>query len=97
MQLSLHFSAPTPIARIADREPANGVSVPGRLSDIRVASMDQRLSTREVVLIVGVNRSTIFRWVKAGRFPAKHHSGGWIRSEVQRWLTEHATDDDFTE
>ncbi|MEJ1962899.1 MAG: AlpA family phage regulatory protein [Gammaproteobacteria bacterium] len=68
-----------------------------RLLDIRLGSMDQRLSTRDVVLVVGVNRSTIFRWTKIGRFPQRHKSGGWLRSDVERWLAEHAGEDDFAD
>jgi predicted DNA-binding transcriptional regulator AlpA len=50
-----------------------------------------------VVLVVGVNRSTIFRWRKAGRFPQKHKSGGYLRSDIEKWLAEHADDEDFAE
>src|SRR5437764_11482769 len=52
----------------------------------RLAPLDQRMSTAEVLRVVGVNRSTLFRWTKSGRFPGKHVSGGWLRSDVERWL-----------
>ncbi|TLY99866.1 MAG: helix-turn-helix domain-containing protein [Gammaproteobacteria bacterium] len=52
----------------------------------RLPSLDQRMSTAEVLRVVGVNRSTLFRWTKRGRFPGKHVSGGWLRSDVERWL-----------
>jgi len=52
----------------------------------RFAGMDARLSTSEVVRVVGVNRSTLFRWCKKGAFPQKHISGGWLRSDIERWF-----------
>ena len=54
----------------------------------RLGALDQRMSTAEVLRVVGVNRSTLFRWTKRGRFPRKHVSGGWLRSDVERWLAE---------
>jgi predicted DNA-binding transcriptional regulator AlpA len=49
--------------------------------------LDQRMPTREVLRIVGVNRSTVFRWIRKGLFPQKHVAGGWLRSDVERWLS----------
>ncbi len=95
VQLPLLFSPPKPIETVAPKGAA--VSTMKRLLDIRLGSMDQRLSTRDVVLVVGVNRSTIFRWTKIGRFPQRHKSGGWLRSDVERWLAEHAGEDDFAD
>jgi predicted DNA-binding transcriptional regulator AlpA len=54
----------------------------------RFANMDQRMTTADVLRVVGVDRSTIFRWVKRGIFPSRHASGGWLRSEVETWLAE---------
>lgn len=94
VQLSLHFSPPKPVP-VPTNHKSSTLEMLKRLPDIRLGSMDQRLSTRDVVLIVGVNRSTIFRWTKAGRFPQKHKSGGWLRSDIEKWLAEHAGDEDF--
>jgi predicted DNA-binding transcriptional regulator AlpA len=49
--------------------------------------LDQRMPTREVLRIIGVNRSTVFRWIQKGLFPQKHAAGGWLRSDVERWLS----------
>jgi predicted DNA-binding transcriptional regulator AlpA len=46
------------------------------------------MSTSEVLRVLGVNRSTLFRWTKRGRFPRKHALGGWLRFEVEFWLRE---------
>lgn len=56
----------------------------------RLAGMDARMSTSDVVRIVGVNRSTLFRWCKKGLFPPKHISGGWLRSDVEKWFAAKA-------
>lgn len=56
----------------------------------RFAGMDARMSTSDVVRVVGVNRSTLFRWCKKGLFPPKHISGGWLRSDVENWFTSKA-------
>lgn len=47
------------------------------------------VTTREVLRMVGVDRSTLYRWRIKRRFPPKHKSGGWLRSDVEKWLTEH--------
>ena len=52
----------------------------------RFAGMDTRMSTSDVVRVVGVNRSTLFRWCKKGIFPSKHISGGWLRSDIEKWF-----------
>lgn len=51
-----------------------------------------RLTVREVLKIVPIDRSTLFRWVKNGRFPKRHKAGGWLRADIERWLTEHEGD-----
>lgn len=35
---------------------------------------------------VGRNRSTIWRWVKSGRFPAPFEVGGFDEAEVDVWF-----------
>ena len=54
----------------------------------RLPPLDQRMSTAEVLRVVGIHRTTLFRWTNDGRFPRKHSSGGWLRSEVESWLAE---------
>lgn len=52
----------------------------------RITQLDQRMTTAEVLRVVGVHRATLFRWRRKGTFPAKHVSGGWLRSDIERWL-----------
>jgi predicted DNA-binding transcriptional regulator AlpA len=54
----------------------------------RIAGIDQVLSTRDIEQITGRHRCTIYRWVCAGKFPAKRAGGGrgWLRSDIECWL-----------
>jgi prophage regulatory protein len=48
------------------------------------------LRIHEVEDRVGVTRSTIARWEKAGKFPARRQLGrgaiGWLETEINEWL-----------
>jgi len=48
------------------------------------------LRIQEVEDRVGVTRSTIDRWEKAGKFPARRQLGegavGWLETEIDEWL-----------
>jgi predicted DNA-binding transcriptional regulator AlpA len=63
---------------------------PNRAQNVRIAALDQILTTRDVVAIVGHHRCTLFRWMSAGQFPHKHQfrgrKVGWLRSEIEKWL-----------
>jgi predicted DNA-binding transcriptional regulator AlpA len=81
LQLPLALSLPFAITT----RPKDSRSVRRSAFD-RIEGMDARLSTAEVVRIVGVNRSTLFRWMKKGTFPPKHLCGGWRKSDIEIWL-----------
>jgi predicted DNA-binding transcriptional regulator AlpA len=49
--------------------------------------LDSRMNTAEVQRVTGVHRTTLYRWTRTGDFPGKHHSGGWLRSDVELWLS----------
>jgi prophage regulatory protein len=53
--------------------------------------MDKILRQGEVEEIVGLSRTTIWRMVRAGRFPAKVRlslrARGWLLSDIEAWLT----------
>ena len=80
-QLLLLLQAPRP-------KPKPRRAVNGKSDRPRILALDQRMSTAEVLRVVGVNRSTLFRWIQKGRFPRKHASGGWLRSDIELWLAE---------
>lgn len=84
LQLSLIFDAP--LAEALRSPPTQGVPTNTALQ--RFAHLDQRMTTTDVLRVVGVNRSTIFRWVKRGIFPQRHVCGGWLRSDVEKWLAD---------
>ena len=46
----------------------------------------------EVLRMTGLCRTTIWRWTKAGRFPAPVRLGsrhiGWQRSDVEKWIND---------
>ena len=83
-QLALTFEPPKEPAP----RPSRTEKPPANTAIQRFATLDQRMSTTDVLRVVGVNRSTIFRWVKRGLFPQRHASGGWLRSDVEHWLSE---------
>ncbi|MDD5323826.1 MAG: AlpA family phage regulatory protein [Polaromonas sp.] len=49
---------------------------------------------RDVVRITALSRSTIYRRIAEGRFPAPIHLGGkasgWARGALQRWINDPA-------
>ena len=51
---------------------------------------DRILKLNDVVEITGASVSTINRWEKAGKFPARKKLGikamGWLASDIQKWM-----------
>ena len=91
-QLPLVLKVPSKLAAPVDVEPT---STRPPTTD-RLAGLDQRISTREILRIVGVNRSTIFRWRKRNLFPEKYQ-GGYRRSDVEAWLAGDWAESKFTD
>ena len=52
--------------------------------------MEKLMRLSELKKCLGVSRSTIYRWIKKGQFPAPYHlSSGtvaWKASEIIDWL-----------
>lgn len=50
------------------------------------------LKRAEVVVLVGMGYSTIWRLEREGKFPARRKLSagrvGWVRSEVESWMQE---------
>jgi predicted DNA-binding transcriptional regulator AlpA len=89
MQLALPFFAtPAPTERGTARGADRASQTPSQKPLARLPTLD-RLTVREVLKVVPINRSTLFRWVNNGRFPKRHKAGGWLRSDIEKWLTEH--------
>lgn len=50
---------------------------------------DGLIRTPELLRLIPVNRRTILRWHKAGKFPAPVRIGSccaWVRAEVEAWI-----------
>ena len=49
----------------------------------------------EVLDLTGVSRATIWRWMRAGKFPARRRLGpnvvAWVSEEVAEWLANRPT------
>jgi prophage regulatory protein len=49
------------------------------------------LSRREVMDRIGVSYSTLWSWMRNGKFPRSREVGGkiaWIEAEVDRWIAD---------
>ena len=90
-----------PLSVKKSRPPRRSAVVRGQRSERslseRVAGIDQVLSTRDIERITGRHRCTVYRWVCAGTFPPKRAGGGrgWLRSDVERWLSGGASSQGF--
>lgn len=53
-------------------------------------SPDHVLRPNDVCLILSIAHSTLYQWIKMGRFPPQRELGprsvGWPASEVYEWL-----------
>ena len=53
---------------------------------------DTYLKRQQIEAKLDVSRATIYRWTKAGKFPAGSHLGEnmvrWKSSQVEAWLAE---------
>jgi predicted DNA-binding transcriptional regulator AlpA len=90
-QFQLMFPIAGPAAVKSTTAPRSSNHPQGhRVLNDRIAALDQILTTRDVVAIVGHHRCTLFRWMSAGQFPHKHafrgRKVGWLRSDIEKWL-----------
>lgn len=57
--------------------------------------MTKYLRIGEILELTGVSRATIWRWTRAGTFPARHRLGpnaiAWVAEEVAEWLANRPT------
>ncbi len=52
---------------------------------------DELIRLPELLRLVPVHRGTIWRWHRAGQFPAPVRIGSkpaWVRSEVDAWIAD---------
>jgi prophage regulatory protein len=57
-----------------------------------MSNPDRILRLKEVLARVGLSRSTVYAWMKEGKFPAQvklgRHLVGWSDKSVSAWLNE---------
>lgn len=50
------------------------------------------LRENQILAMIPVDRTTIWRWEKKGDFPKRRKLGsntvGWLKSEVQQWMKD---------
>ena len=54
-------------------------------------TLDRILRRKAVLQIVPVGRTTLWRWIRAGKFPAPEDFNGvqgWRASKLQEWMRE---------
>lgn len=89
-QLALAIEAPTERASASRKpEPVVVSSAPSRGNAASAA--DAILRTPDVVRMVNHHRCTLYRWMRAGKFPRRHRGKGWKRSEIERWFASDAS------
>ena len=74
-----------PLSRPSARRP----SAASPEAEETAQQLQPMLTVRDVLLFTRRHRSTIYRWIRAGRFPApRTHEGhpiGWARSDIEEW------------
>lgn len=52
--------------------------------------MRRIIRLKEVIRVCGIGRSTVYLWMKQGRFPLSRRIGGgrvgWDSKEIERWV-----------
>ena len=53
--------------------------------------MEKYLNIKEIASRLGLGRDTLYRWIRAGKFPRGRHFGAshrWALSEIESWEAE---------
>ena len=56
--------------------------------------MSKIIRPKTLMNLIGVSRSTIWRWEQEGKLPPKiiisDRVGGWRASDIEKWLEDHS-------
>jgi prophage regulatory protein len=64
----------------------------GHLSPVAPPALERLIGRKEVLLLIGISNATLWRWIKAGRFPAPLKIGkkkvAWRSSVLAHWIAQ---------
>ena len=57
-----------------------------------VPALERLIGRKEVLILIGISNATLWRWIKAGRFPAPLKIGkkkvAWRSSVLATWIAQ---------
>ena len=57
-----------------------------------VPALERLIGRKEVLILIGISNATLWRWIKAGRFPAPLKIGqkkvAWRSSVLAHWIAQ---------
>ena len=57
-----------------------------------VPALERLIGRKETLLLIGISNATLWRWIKAGRFPAPMKIGkkkvAWRSSVLAQWIAQ---------
>ena len=67
----------------------------GLLSPAAPPALERLIGRKEVLILIGISNATLWRWIKAGRFPAPMKIGkkkvAWRSSVLATWIAQRTT------
>ena len=67
--------------------PTDGLYKPGRTT-----ALERLIGRKEALILIGISNATLWRWIKAGRFPAPMKIGkkkvAWRSSVLATWIAQ---------
>ncbi|MEQ1671441.1 MAG: AlpA family phage regulatory protein [Hyphomicrobium sp.] len=58
-------------------------------------ALERLISRKETLILIGISNATLWRWIKAGRFPAPLKIGkkkvAWRSSVLAEWIAQRTT------
>ncbi len=66
--------------------------IDGPFSPAAPPPLERLIGRKEVLMLIGISNATLWRWIKAGRFPAPMKIGkkkvAWRSSVLAHWITQ---------
>ena len=68
---------------------SEGIAVPS------APALERLIGRKETLILIGISNATLWRWIKAGRFPAPLKIGkkkvAWRSSVLATWIAQRTT------